>query len=411
MSPVQILKIESKEIKIMITTRNTQPQNSDAKSITNPQTTTKIKNLIFDLGHVFIRIDKSRLTVFKAFSQLTQRYGKALTVEAVAQIFNDAKTDAEVINFHRGKLKPSQFRENIKNKLGISKASDSEFDKAWCASVLGHPNIVKLRLEYLKKLNALGYKIFLLSNNNEIHRINCNIHYSGVHWGQYFLKQYYSDITGNYKPSAMSWNQILTENNLLAAETMFFDDTPKIIKASWDVKIPARVFTVNRVMEDVPLMIDAVNKAYERGIKADSLNTLSLFAINKFRQNVQNKKQAHTRINLKKKIDEFQSELEIIKKAEGNFSLLKPLALKGNGQALFKLACCYRDGKGDEKDKEVRQYLEKEHGVQVDKPFDFALELFHLSRNKRRDLLKQWLEKQPGPCEMSVTVQNASFNR
>ncbi|GEM_PF-626695 len=249
-----------------------------------PRPTSTIKNLIFDLGHVFIEIDTTRITVFRAFSALAKKHGKNLSTAEVGLIFNEQDTDDLVLAFHRGKVSMSDFRKCINEKLGLLDVSDEEFDEAFTASILADPNVVKQRLDYLDGLIEQGYNIYLLSNNNEIHRTYTKYHYDGMRWGKYFFKQYYSNETGLYKPDAEGYLQILKENQLKPNETLFFDDVIKYVDAAWKYGICSRQFTVRRSITDIQLMIDAITQNEKSGIEVSRRSTLSFFAVAKFKQ-------------------------------------------------------------------------------------------------------------------------------
>lgn len=287
-----------------------------------------IKNLIFDLGHVFVRIDTSRITVFEAFSQLAKKQGKNLSAADIQQIFTSTKldqivdesemssVDKIVVDFHRGTTTKNQFRRAITKALGLDPVSNAEFDRAWEASILGTKKEVAERLAYLEQLRDQGYNIFLLSNNNKIHRLHTKTHYDGNHWQDKFMRQYYSDDTGNYKPDPEAFEQILRENNLQPEQTIFFDDSFKYVQKAHELGINARQFTVNRMIEDVSLAINAANKVDELdethidsllSSSADSVQveekytkpeerkraaSLMAFTFLKFKENAERKKQS-----------------------------------------------------------------------------------------------------------------------
>jgi len=80
------------------------------------------------------------------------------------------------------------------------------------------------------------YRTFLLSNINAIH-------YDYVHeylkkeFGipnndQFFEKTYYSHLTGKRKPEAAIFEQVLNENYLIPAETLFIDDSPQHLETA-----------------------------------------------------------------------------------------------------------------------------------------------------------------------------------
>ena len=208
-------------------------------------------------------------------------------------VFNDKSTDEVVVAYHRGKMSTPDFRKYISEKLGLKDISEEEFDHAFTASILADPEEVRQRLAYLDELISQGYNVYLLSNNNEIHRIHVKCHYDGMHWGKYFFKQYYSNETGQYKPDSAGFLQILKENQLKANETLFFDDVMKYVDAAWQYGIRARQFTVKRPMSDIKLIIDAIARNENSGVEVTRITSLSFFAAAKFKKLLKPKNQLH----------------------------------------------------------------------------------------------------------------------
>jgi len=117
---------------------------------------TNIKNIIFDLGGVIFNIDYN-LTI-EEFKKLNlKNYDKLFTKTEQSQLFSLLET---------GKISPENFRTEIK-KLSEVEITDSQIDFAWNAMLL---NLPPERIELLKKLKN-KYRIFILSNANEIHII------------------------------------------------------------------------------------------------------------------------------------------------------------------------------------------------------------------------------------------------
>ncbi|HAL83421.1 MAG TPA: HAD family phosphatase, partial [Mucilaginibacter sp.] len=74
---------------------------------------------------------------------------------------------------------------------------------------------------------------FLLSNINQIH-YDFIMDYLKIEFGfdgnsHLFEKTYYSHLVGKRKPDAAIFEQVLNENNLNPAETLFIDDSPQHI--------------------------------------------------------------------------------------------------------------------------------------------------------------------------------------
>ncbi len=264
------------------------PQEFDATlarwALPRPQPSSSIKNLIFDLGNVFIKIDTSRITVFRAFSQLAKKHGKNMSTAEVGLIFNEKDTDELILAYHCGKIATTEFRHQMREKLGLENISNEEFDQAFSASILASPEEVKQRLEYLDDLINQGYNTYSLSDNIAIHRNYLKQNYDADHWGKYFFKQYYSNETGLKKPKREAYYQILQENQLKPEETLFFDDILKHVDAAWEYNIRARQFSVKRPMADIKLIIDTITRNAQLNTEVSRISTLSLFAAAKFKK-------------------------------------------------------------------------------------------------------------------------------
>ena len=84
--------------------------------------------------------------------------------------------------------------------------------------------------DLLLKVKA-KYRTFLLSNINAIHYDYIMDHLKTVYGfdsnDHLFEKVYYSHLMGKRKPNADIFEQVLREQNLNSAETLFIDDSPQ----------------------------------------------------------------------------------------------------------------------------------------------------------------------------------------
>jgi FMN phosphatase YigB (HAD superfamily) len=211
-----------------------------------------INTLIFDLGKVFIDIDVTRKPVFDAFAVLAGK--SAAEVEGIFDA-NRVITD----DYHRGKMSSDDFRARFKAALGIPLVDDGQFFAAWTASITGNAGIVAERLAYLEGLRKLGYKIYLLSNNNDIHLEHTALNYDAANWHKYFDGQYYSNRTGHYKPDHAAFDEVVRENSLTPARTIFFDDMEVNVEAARNYGLRAELFTVANEMQELEQIIAIAN--------------------------------------------------------------------------------------------------------------------------------------------------------
>lgn len=204
-----------------------------------------IKNIIFDLGGVIINIDL--MLTYNAFAKHCP-----LNPEEVKQKLIEANVFG---NYEKGLLTSAEARKLLNKELHLS-LSDEEMDSCWNALLLDIPNE---RIELIKKLRV-NYKLFLLSNTNEIHieEVN-NILYktTGVKkLDDLFDKIYYSFNIQMVKPAVEIYHHVLQENKLQGSETLFLDDNTSNIEGARLASINAiEVTTTNSIIE---LLKDAI---------------------------------------------------------------------------------------------------------------------------------------------------------
>jgi putative hydrolase of the HAD superfamily len=181
----------------------------------------KINNIIFDLGGIFIEINYAKTEA--AFVNLgVTNFNDLYTQHHASPIFELLET---------GKLEPAEFFQRFRD---ISKIhlSDEEIKDAWNA-MLG--NFYLETLPWLKEIRS-KYNIFLYSNTNKIHYDAIMEIFHGQtqqrNFDDYFMKAYYSHDIGLRKPYKEGFQKILEEQNLKAEETLFIDDTIKNVEGA-----------------------------------------------------------------------------------------------------------------------------------------------------------------------------------
>jgi glucose-1-phosphatase len=185
----------------------------------------KIKNIIFDFGGVICDLDISRTELkFREF-------GPAKVEETAVGETSSLRFDKLVEQYEKGLVSSQEFRNIIKNHYQ-KPLSDSSIDDAWNALLVGIP---QERIILLKEIKD-NYRIFLLSNSNEIHYH----HYledfrkkSG--YGEFddlFEKSYFSFQIHLSKPGKEVFSFVLHESRLDPSETLFIDDTLKHVETA-----------------------------------------------------------------------------------------------------------------------------------------------------------------------------------
>ena len=190
-----------------------------------------IKNIIFDLGGVLLDLNyQATIDAFveigiKDFSSLYSQKGQK-------QIFDD---------FETGKITSNQFISSIQS-LTHNYISKDEIIIAWNAMLL---EINPKKLDYLLSIKE-RFRIFLLSNTNEIHISK----FEGVlakkneleKFYDCFEKVYYSSRLSLRKPNVDCFKTVLEINQLNASETIFIDDSIQHIEGALKCGIKAYLF-------------------------------------------------------------------------------------------------------------------------------------------------------------------------
>lgn len=186
-----------------------------------------VKNIIFDLGGVILNID---------YGQTANAF-KKIGVANFDEIYSQAKQVQVFDKLETGELTPDEFRECMKEIVPSLQLSD--IDKAWNAMLLDLP---AARIDLLKKLKK-KYRLFLLSNTNEIH-IKCFRKIIDSFYGEnifdaIFENQYYSSEIGMRKPNPECFQYVLEKNGMEPSETLFIDDSIQHVEGARKLKINA----------------------------------------------------------------------------------------------------------------------------------------------------------------------------
>lgn len=177
---------------------------------------TPIKNIIFDLGGIFMNLDFS----------LTEKAFINLGITQFPSMFTQHHSNDLFEQLETGQMSETEFYDAFRRETG-SELTNEQIKTAWNALLLDFP---PERLDWLGQIRH-KYRIYLFSNTNRIHydafveilarENNC------TNFDSYFIKAYYSHELGLRKPYVASFQKILEEQALNAAETLFIDDTAK----------------------------------------------------------------------------------------------------------------------------------------------------------------------------------------
>ena len=202
-----------------------------------------IKNIIFDYGNVIFSLDFAK----------SQEAWKELGIDNANDFYSHKIQDPVFTAFERGDIDAIGLRERIKEITRKPNLTDQQIDHAWNSLLVGIP---QGNHELILNLKS-KYRTFLLSNINEIH-FDHIMKYLKDDFGfesndHLFEKIYYSHLLGKRKPEAEIFEQVLMENNLDPAETLFIDDSPQHIEG-------AKKLGINTYLMTAPDTIQALFK-------------------------------------------------------------------------------------------------------------------------------------------------------
>ncbi len=208
-----------------------------------------VKNIIFDLGGVLLNLN---------FNAMSTEF-KKLGIHYFDQIYSKANQTDLFSDFEIGKISPQDFRDEIRKIAGLN-INDNNIDLAWNKILLDFPVENKILLENLK----LKYRLFLLSNTNDIHiecfQKNLTQQYGLNILDSIFEKSYYSSQIGKRKPNADAFEWVLSTNDLLLNETIFIDDSAHHVEGALKMGLKAHWLdlskhtTVNFVTQELQLL-------------------------------------------------------------------------------------------------------------------------------------------------------------
>ncbi|MEO6537644.1 MAG: HAD family phosphatase [Ferruginibacter sp.] len=195
------------------------------------------KNIIFDLGGVLLNIDYQK--TFDAFRQLGFTHFE--------HMYSQYTADALFKKLETGKISKEDFYKTLINQLpGIS---EQDITEAWNAMLL---DFRLPSLNFLQTLSA-NHQLFLLSNTNAIHfpafRQIFFQETGMVSIDDFFTKAYYSHLIKLRKPEKAVFEFVLQDAGILAAETLFIDDSYNNIEAAMSLGFSTHLLVAGETIE------------------------------------------------------------------------------------------------------------------------------------------------------------------
>lgn len=186
-----------------------------------------IKNIVFDFGNVVMDID---------FQKTIDEF-KSIGFKDVEQFLKDYRSLGFFSDYQEGKISDKEFISKIK-EIGHLNLNNQIIIDAWNAMLLDYD---LQRIDFLKKLRK-KYKIYLLSNTNNLHYENFAFrvpHSNSI--DELFDKTYYSHTLQQSKPSVEIYNCVMTDAKINPSESLFIDDLQENIEGAKNAGMKARI--------------------------------------------------------------------------------------------------------------------------------------------------------------------------
>lgn len=171
-----------------------------------------IKTIIFDLGGVLYNINHARTRAALA-ALAADPDSVNLSLEAQADVFS---------KYESGKLTSDEFRDSLRASYGMT-ASDEQIDHAWNAMLGG---VIPQSIELIRSLRN-RYKVYLLSNINDIHFKAIDVECAELFGA--FDTCFFSYKIGMRKPDTEIYRHVLQATHSQPENTLFIDDAPQNI--------------------------------------------------------------------------------------------------------------------------------------------------------------------------------------
>lgn len=162
---------------------------------------------------------------------------EAINAPEVARYVKECRTEDLFQGIEDGSLTTEEFCDEARRISPTCTATNEEITRAW-ELLLDAPTVEKKKR--LIELREAGYRVFLLSNTNDIHwQYADKVLFPHEDKGteDYFERAFLSYIMKMQKPSADIYLQALKEARLNAEETIFIDDNKQNVLAAASVGI------------------------------------------------------------------------------------------------------------------------------------------------------------------------------
>jgi putative hydrolase of the HAD superfamily len=187
-----------------------------------------IKNIIFDVGNVFVRWSPQEV-VERCFNL---QKGSDENLRRAEALFRCPLW----MNLNRGELTQHEAERAYQAQFGLSEAET----KALFFHVMDHLELIEGTEEIAYRLKKAGYGVFALTDN--VHEIVAYLKARHRFWNLFDGAVVSAEI-GILKPDPAIFRHATEKFRLLAEEAAFFDDIEANVDGARSIGIEARIFT------------------------------------------------------------------------------------------------------------------------------------------------------------------------
>ena len=199
---------------------------------------TPLKNIVFDMGNVLFSIDYKK----------TQDAFEDLGYNNFAEMYSQFTADALFEKLETGKISTADFYKKLIDSHPKT-ITEQQITEAWNSMLLNW------RLESLEFLKILSkkYKIFLLSNTNEIHLTAVNALLKAQtgkeNIDDLFTFAYYSHKINFRKPDPAIYEFVAAHAGIDAQQTLFIDDLENNIETAAQLGFKTHLLLAGETIE------------------------------------------------------------------------------------------------------------------------------------------------------------------
>ncbi len=192
-----------------------------------------IEVIIFDLGNVILKFD--HMISCRKLSQISK-----LSAQEIYDIIFSSGLERL---YDEGKISTEDFFKEISNKLGLD-IYLTEFKLIWQDIFRLNKGIRKLLLCLKEK-----YKLFLLSNTNEIHFEFARDKFDVLNLMDEYILSYKVGVT---KPNPQIFHEALKKSKVEASKCIYIDDIKEHVESASKIGMKGILFqSVDRLIRDL----------------------------------------------------------------------------------------------------------------------------------------------------------------